>query len=103
MEEAREPMGAHKKVHIRKITEIEPVRKRWHEKFGRYPNEEDVERMFQNFVPQQINCLDEYSQMISGAAETVDFIKKEFGLKVYLHMIRWEGILRVRVSQKIAV
>lgn len=84
MEEAREPMGAHKRVHIRKITQLEPVRKRWHEKFGRYPNEEDVERMFQNFVPQQIDCLDEYSQMISGAAETVSFIKKEFDLKVRL-------------------
>ncbi|KXJ26062.1 uncharacterized protein LOC110242761 [Exaiptasia diaphana] len=81
MEEAREPMGTHKKVHIRKITESEAVRKRWHEKFGRYPNEEDVERMYQKFIPQQISSL-ESSQMISGAVETVSFIKKEFNLKI---------------------
>ena len=54
MEEAREPMGAHKKVHIRKMTEIESVRRKWFEKFNRYPNEEDVERMFTNFVPLQV-------------------------------------------------
>ena len=54
MEEAREPMGAHKKVHIRKITQIEAVRRRWFEKFGNFPDETDVERMFQNFVPMQV-------------------------------------------------
>lgn len=54
MEEAREPMGTHKKVHIRKITQLEPVRRRWYEKFGRYPEEVDVERMYQNFIPKQV-------------------------------------------------
>ena len=54
MDEAREPMGAHKKVHIRKITHQESVRQRWFEKFGKHPDEEDVERMFQNFVPMQV-------------------------------------------------
>ncbi len=54
MEEAREPMGAHKKVHIRKITEIESVRRRWFEKFGKYPDEADVERMYANFIPMQV-------------------------------------------------
>ena len=82
IEEAREPMGAHKKVHIRKITQLESVRKRWFEKFGRFPNEEDVERMFQNFVPMQLACLSQYSGMITGAVETVDLIRKEFGLKI---------------------
>ena len=55
MEEAREPMGTHKKVHIRKITQIEAVRKRWFEKFGKYPDEDDIERMYQNFIPMQVN------------------------------------------------
>lgn len=82
MEEAREPMGAHKKVHIRKITQLDPVRKRWFEKFGRYPNEEDVERMYQNFVPMQLACLGEYSNMITGAVDTVNTLREEFNLKI---------------------
>ena len=82
MEEAREPMGAHKKVHIRKITQMESVRRRWFEKFGRFPNEEDVERMFVNFVPLQIGCLLDYSDMITGAVDTVNILRQEMGLKI---------------------
>lgn len=82
MEEAREPMGTHKRVHIQKVTQLEPVRKRWHEKFGRFPDDDDVERMYNNFVPQQINVLERYSKMITGAPETVNLLRKDYGLKV---------------------
>ena len=82
MEEAREPMGAHKKVHIRKITQMESLRRRWFEKFGRFPNEEDVERMFVNFVPLQIGRLLYYSDMITGAVETANILRHERGLKI---------------------
>ena len=53
------------------ITQIESVRKRWKEKFGRSPTEEDVERMFDNFVPMQLACLEEYSQMITGTNDAI--------------------------------
>jgi len=82
MEEAREPMGAHKRVHIRKITQIEAVRKRWAEKWGRHPTEEDVERMFENFVPMQLACLGQYCEMIDGAVETAQFMQTEMNLKL---------------------
>eukprot|EP00794_Sanderia_malayensis_P012937 gene12937-14267_t len=82
MDEAREPMGTHKRVHIRKITEIEAVRKRWFEKFGRYPDEEDVQRMYENFVPLQLSCLKDYSKMIDGAVETARYVQKDLGLKL---------------------
>ncbi|HEX4569724.1 MAG TPA: phosphonoacetaldehyde hydrolase, partial [Dongiaceae bacterium] len=45
--EAREPMGAHKRVHIEKITQMEPVRQRWIAKHGKPPTDADVERMYQ--------------------------------------------------------
>ena len=54
MEEARAPMGAHKRVHIERITELESVRRRWQEKHGRLPNDGDVEAMFKEFVPLQL-------------------------------------------------
>src|SRR3970040_356489 len=37
MEEARVPMGAHKRVHIQKITQIDAVKQRWQAKDGRPP------------------------------------------------------------------
>jgi phosphonoacetaldehyde hydrolase len=82
MEEARAPMGSHKKVHIRKITQMPSVRARWLEKFGRNPTEEDVEKMFELFVPLQLACLDRYTDMIPGAVQTVDELQKKRGLKI---------------------
>src|SRR5512139_472629 len=66
MEEARAPMGAHKRVHIQKITQLESVRRRWQEKHGRLPNDDDVEAMFADFVPLQVKCLSDYSKLIPG-------------------------------------
>ena len=56
MEEARAPMGAHKKVHIRRITELDPVRARWQEAHGRRPGEADISRLSEEFVPPQFTC-----------------------------------------------
>src|SRR5271169_423099 len=41
MAEARLPMGAHKRDHIQRITEIDGVRDRWHKAHGRPPNDGD--------------------------------------------------------------
>jgi phosphonoacetaldehyde hydrolase len=81
MEEARTPMGAHKRVHIKKITELEPVRRRWKEAHGRLPNDEDVEEMFQTFVPLQLNCLSTYSTLIPGALDVVREMRTR-GIKI---------------------
>ena len=81
-EEAREPMGMHKKVHVRSITQMDSVRRRWKEKFGRSPTEDDVERMYENSIPMQLACLEEYSEMITGAVETVNLLQKGWGLKI---------------------
>jgi len=57
IEEARIPMGAHKKVHIGLICE---------------PTQDDVDRMFEDFVPMQEACLSEYSQLIPGTLEVIN-------------------------------
>ena len=81
VEEARVPMGAHKKVHIRKISEIEPVRERWQGTHGRPPNEDDVEAMFQDFIPLQMNVLADYADLIPGTLDAVKDFRAR-GLKV---------------------
>jgi phosphonoacetaldehyde hydrolase len=81
MVEAREPMGAHKKVHIRAISKMESVAKRWQEVHGRRPTEEDVDEMFKDFVPLQLACLADYADLIPGTLEAVaDF--RQRGLKI---------------------
>ena len=81
MEEARIPMGAHKKVHIRKISQLDSVSKRWEEIHGRKPNEDDVDEMFADFVPLQLACLADYSDLIPGTLEAVTHFR-ERGLKI---------------------
>ena len=71
MEEARTPMGAHKRVHIQRITEIDSVRRRWQEQHRRLPTDEDVAAMFADFVPLQLKCLSDYSELIPGTLEAV--------------------------------
>src|SRR5882762_1521673 len=81
IEEAREPMGAHKKVHIRQIAKSDSVTRRWQQALGRKPNEGDVEAMFREFIPLQLECLAQYADLIPGTIETVAEIRRR-GLKI---------------------
>lgn len=81
MEEARAPMGAHKRVHIQKVTELESVRRRWQEVHGRLPDDGDVEAMFKDFVPLQLECLSSYSELIPGVLEVVAELRRR-GIKI---------------------
>ena len=79
--EAREPMGAHKKVHIRQISQNESVASRWEQKHGRKPSEDDVEAMFQAFIPLQLQCLAQYADLIPGTLEAIAEFRRR-GLKI---------------------
>ena len=81
VDEARVPMGAHKKVHIRKNSQLPEVNQRWQAALGRQPNEDDIEGMFLDFIPPQLACLADYADLIPGTLEAVaDFRKR--GLKI---------------------
>jgi phosphonoacetaldehyde hydrolase len=75
MEEARAPMGAHKKVHLQKITESPEVVRRWQEIKGRPVGPADIEAMYADFVPLQLACLQEYSRLIPGTLEVISDFK----------------------------
>lgn len=81
VDEARAPMGAHKKVHIQRITELASVAARWRKAHGRAPGPKDVERMFQAFVPLQVAVLSQYSKLIPGTLKVVEACR-ERGMKI---------------------
>jgi len=81
MEEARAPMGAHKRVHIQRITELDAVRRRWAETHGRQPDDADVDALFKDFVPLQLECLSTYSELIPGTLEVVAALRQR-GIKI---------------------
>ena len=81
VEEARAPMGAHKRVHIQRISELDTVRQRWQEAHGRLPNDDDVSAMFAEFVPLQLKCLSTYSALIPGTLEAIAALRAR-GIKI---------------------
>jgi phosphonoacetaldehyde hydrolase len=79
--EARIPMGAHKKVHLRQISQLDAVAQRWESVHGRRPTEDDVEAMFQEFIPLQLACLADYAELVPGTLDTVKECRRR-GLKI---------------------
>ncbi|MCC6154001.1 MAG: phosphonoacetaldehyde hydrolase [Candidatus Hydrogenedentes bacterium] len=80
-EQARGPMGMHKRDHIRILTQLDPVADQWNAQYGARPTEEDVESMFTEFVPLQVEAIRRHADVIPGAIETIAALR-ERGLKV---------------------
>jgi len=83
MPEARAPMGLRKDLHIRAITEIPSVRARFVAKFGREPTQADVDAMFADFVPTQLDLLRKgnYHELLPGVREVVGDLQRQ-GTKI---------------------
>jgi phosphonoacetaldehyde hydrolase len=79
--EIRQHMGLLKHDQIRTICSFPRVAARWCEVYGRIPSEEDIDKLIQDFIPRQLSCLERYSDLIPGVAETVMRLR-ERGMKV---------------------
>ena len=82
MPEARGPMGLRKDLHIKALTEVPEIRERWKSVHGTYPDQDDVDRMFADFVPMQLECLRQYTTLLPGVAETTQKLQKDYGIKI---------------------
>jgi len=82
MLEARGPMGLRKDLHIKALTEVPTIRERWKGIHGKYPDQGDVDAMFADFVPKQLECLPQYTPLLPGVAEVTQKLQKEYGLKI---------------------
>jgi phosphonoacetaldehyde hydrolase len=80
-EEARGPMGTHKRTHIELLTRLPAVRERFVAAQGREPSIADVDAMFAEFVPLQLDCLAAHADPIEGCLETVEALRAR-GLKI---------------------
>lgn len=81
MFEARGPMGLRKDLHIKALTEVPEIRHRWKEIKGKDPDQGDVDAMFEDFVPMQLDCLRQYTGLLPGVAEVVQRLQKQ-GIKI---------------------
>ena len=77
LDEARGPMGLPKIDHIRTLCSQPEIRQRFEKKFSRLPNENDIETIYQRFMPLQIAKVSEYSQLIPGSLKTIKILREK--------------------------
>ncbi|HGG05905.1 MAG TPA: phosphonoacetaldehyde hydrolase [Aliiroseovarius sp.] len=81
MEEARGPMGLRKDLHIKMLTEDPAIAARWEKIKGAKPTQADVDAMFQDFVPAQLDCLRKYTTLLPGVKDVCLDLQKQ-GIKI---------------------
>jgi phosphonoacetaldehyde hydrolase len=82
MEQARRPMGLKKLDHVLAISRQDEVAALWKKVHGKACTEADVQDMFEkDFVPLQVACIADYSELIPGTVETVNELRGR-GMKI---------------------
>merc|ERR1712215_48445 len=81
-EEVRAPMGVHKRLHIQRICQVPDVRRRWIEKKGAAPTDEDAEKIYSKSLTATLKWLPSNPKMIKGVPETMTQLQRQFGLKI---------------------
>ena len=79
--EARGPMGMAKRDHIAAVLRLPRVAAAWAERHGHPPSEADIDKVYEVFVPMNIEVAADYADLIEGAAETFQRLKGR-GLKI---------------------
>lgn len=71
IDEARVPMGTHKRVHLRGIGALPRVADAWRRAHDRELSERDIDALYADFVPIQVEVLPKHADLIPGTLETV--------------------------------
>ena len=80
-DDARRDMGIFKKDHIRGILAMPHVNHAWRERHGRAPDEREVQMLFEEFQPLQMEILTRHSDVIEGVAAAAGRLR-ERGIRI---------------------
>lgn len=75
VDEARAPMGLLKRDHIQAITRMERVAGLWQERYGKLPDEADVDALYADFEPMLLATVHQYSTPVPGALALADRLR----------------------------
>lgn len=81
MAQARAPMGSEKRAHIAAITAMPDVTEAWTRTHGHPCTEAEIDAMYADFVPLQIESLPRFADLIPGTIEAIAEFRKR-GLKI---------------------
>ena len=80
-EQAREPMGMHKRDHLLAMSKMPVIAKQWEAIQGKPCDVADVDAMFKEFVPMQLACLHKYNELTPGTLEAQSDLRQR-GMKI---------------------
>lgn len=69
IEQARGPMGSAKLDHIKALLALPDVSVAWEKEYGALPSDEDAQKLYDIFIPMNLEAIDHYSDPIPGAVE----------------------------------
>jgi phosphonoacetaldehyde hydrolase len=72
--QARGPMGMAKREHLAAVCAMPLVREAWHQRYGRWPDQQDVDALYADFLPLQRSLLARHCDAIPGAIEALAFL-----------------------------
>lgn len=81
LDEARGPMGMGKWDHIRALGDDPAIAARWKDQFGSEMSDQDVDLIYDTFMPLQIAKVGEHADLIPGALETITWLREQ-GIKI---------------------
>ncbi len=70
-EDARGPMGIHKKDHIQAMLQMPHIAEQWEKVHGHAWTDDDLDMLYEKFIPMQLEALPKYGDVIPGTVETV--------------------------------
>jgi phosphonoacetaldehyde hydrolase len=75
-EEARGPMGLHKKDHIRALLQLPAIAQRWRERHGTDAHENDIEELYRIFQTLQLEVIDEFARLAPGLLDCIGRLRQ---------------------------
>lgn len=79
--EARAPMGAPKRDHIKSMITAPRLSAEWARVHGAAPTESDIDRIYEVFVPMNEKVVADYAGLVPGAGAAVEALRAK-GLKI---------------------
>jgi phosphonoacetaldehyde hydrolase len=75
IDQARAPMGMAKRDHIKAIAAMPGVSSAWQVRHGRPVGEDDIDRLYDAFLPLQLTAVRRHARLIPGALEAVESMR----------------------------
>ena len=81
IEQARGPMGAPKRDHVRAMLAVPDIAHQWQARYGHTPDEDAVSQVYDVFVPLNETVAADYATLVPGCREAIEALRA-IGLRI---------------------